>query len=245
MLTVDAKGLHYRELNEKIREVVRGGAKEIKLINVVGQRFIGDGLKGNDIKIDIHGVPGGDLAAFMDGPSITVYGNAQDHVSNTMNDGKVVVHGDAGDVLGYGMRGGKLFVKGDVGYRVGIHMKSYLGKIPAMVIGGRARDFFGEYMAGGIVVLLGLNSTGDDIVGNYLGTGMHGGTIFIRGCPSGYQLGKEVATLELTDDDGKTLSGLINEFAFELGFDAAEILAAGFTKISPVSTRPYGKLYAY
>ena len=62
---------------------------------------------------------------FMDGPTLEVFGNAQDGVGNTMNAGTVIVHGDAGDVLGYGMRGGKVFIKGDVGYRVGIHMKAY------------------------------------------------------------------------------------------------------------------------
>ena len=43
---------------------------------------------------------------FMDGPTVEVFGNAQDGVGNTMNGGTVVVHGNAGDVLGYGMRGG-------------------------------------------------------------------------------------------------------------------------------------------
>ena len=80
------------------------------------------------------------------------------------------------------MRGGKLYIEGNVGYRVGIHMKSYKEQFPVMIIGGRAEDFFGEYMAGGILVLLGLNAGADDssIVGNYIGTGMHGGVIYLR-----------------------------------------------------------------
>ncbi|MCL5292027.1 MAG: hypothetical protein M1548_05800 [Actinobacteria bacterium] len=243
-MIIDARGVHYRELNERIREAVVGGARELKLTNVVGQRYIGDGLRG-DVRIEIDGVAGNDLGAFMDGPTIVVNGNAQDHVANTMNDGKIVVRGDAGDVLGYGMRGGKLFIKGDVGYRIGIHMKSYLSKVPVLVIGGCARDFFGEYMAGGIIVLLGLNSNGRGLVGNYLGTGMHGGTIYLRSCPESYQLGKEVAALDLDDSDCEILSNLVEEFARDLDMDASEILNANFTKIAPVSTRPYGKLYAY
>ena len=96
------------------------------------------------------------MAAFMDGPTLIVHNNAQDDVSNTMNAGKVVVHGHAGDVLGYGMRGQAL-CKGDAGFRVGIHMKGYMDKAPVMIIGGTAGNFFGEYMAGGVLILLGIN----------------------------------------------------------------------------------------
>ncbi|HID18060.1 TPA: hypothetical protein EYP27_00795, partial [Candidatus Bathyarchaeota archaeon] len=126
------------------------------LKNVNGQRCIGGGIRAK-VKIIVEGVPGNDLAAFMDGPTIIVKSNAQDCVGNTMNDGKVVVHGNAGDALGYGMRGGRLFIKGDVGYRVGIHMKAYMDKNPVLIAGGFARDFLGEYMAGGFLIVLGLN----------------------------------------------------------------------------------------
>lgn len=244
---IDAKGLHYRELNEQVRAAVKNGEIEIKLANVNGQRYIGDAID-VPVNITMDGVPGADLGAFMNGPTITVHANAQDHVANTMNEGKIVVHGDAGDVLGYGMRGGKLFVKGDVGYRVGIHMKEYKDKIPVVVIGGTAGDFFGEYMAGGTLILLGLdtgNNGKDRIAGNYFATGMHGGVIYVRGQLEDYQLGKEVAVLELDDKDRETIKKYVTEFAEEVGLDAAEILKGDFIKIKAVSHRPYGNLYAY
>ena len=55
------------------------------------------------------------------------------------------------------MRSGKIFIKGDVGYRVGIHMKAYENLYPVIIIGGTAQDFLGEYMAGGLLIVLGLN----------------------------------------------------------------------------------------
>jgi glutamate synthase domain-containing protein 3 len=244
---IDAKGLHYRELNEKIREAVKSGETEIKLVNVNGQRYIGDAID-VPVSITMDGVPGADLGAFMNGPTINVYANTQDHVANTMNEGKIIIHGDAGDVLGYAMRGGKLFVKGDVGYRVGIHMKEYMDKVPVAVIGGTAGDFFGEYMAGGMLILLGLD-TGhngkDRIAGNYFGTGMHGGVIYLRGELEDYQLGKEVAVLELDDNDRDKIKMYVTEFAADVGLDADEILKSEFVKIKAVSHRPYGNLYAY
>ena len=60
-------------------------------------------------------------------------------------------------------------------------MKAYKDKIPVMIIGGCAGSFLGEYQAGGILVVLGLNASGRPIVGNFPCTGMHGGKLFLRG----------------------------------------------------------------
>jgi len=243
MMEIDAKGIYYRDLNQKIREAVAGGEKEILLHNVNGQRYIGAGIRGK-LNITVEGVPGNDLAAFMDGPTIIVKANAQDGVSNTMNDGKVVIHGNAGDVLGYGMRGGKLFVRGNVGYRVGIHMKAYREKSPLIITGGVAGGFLGEYMAGGIIILLGLNVK-NPIVGNYVGTGMHGGVIYIRGKVEEHQLGKDVIPSEPTDDDVKFLKGHLKEYCEHFNLDLEAVLDENFTKLLPLSQRPYETLYAY
>ena len=188
---IDARGVYYRQLNEAIREVIADGATTVRVTDVNGQRYIGTGLKAPGVRIEVEGTAGNDLAMFMDGPELHVFGNAQDGVGNTMNAGTVVIHGDAGDVLGYGMRGGRVFVKGDVGYRVGIHMKAYESLVPVMICGGNARDFFGEYMAGGILVLLGMNTQFPEqpLVGGYCGAGMHGGVIYLRGSVEQWQCG--------------------------------------------------------
>jgi len=244
MHKIDAKGVYYRQLNESVRAALADGNKEVHLVNVNGQRYIGDGIKAK-VKIIVDGVPGNDLAAFMNGPTIVVNSNAQDGIGNTMNDGKVIVHGMAGDVLGYGMRGGKLFIRGDVGYRVGIHMKSYKSQIPVIISGGRAGDFFGEYMAGGILILLGLDKTDRPFVGDYVGTGMHGGVIYLRGEFEDHQLGAEVGVKEINEEDEKTLEKLLREYADDFQLDYDEIRAKPFKKLVPISHRPYGKLYAY
>ena len=60
-VTIDAKGVHYTPLNQKIRKALEDGADEVIVNNVLGQRFIGDGLHG-DATIRVNGVAGGDLA---------------------------------------------------------------------------------------------------------------------------------------------------------------------------------------
>ena len=56
-------------------------------MNVNGQRYIGTGLRGEGLRIEVHGTPGQAVAMFMDGPTVEVFGNAQDGVGNTMNAG--------------------------------------------------------------------------------------------------------------------------------------------------------------
>jgi glutamate synthase domain-containing protein 3 len=245
VVTIDARGMFYRELNARLRQVASNGTRKIKLQNVYGQRYIGTDL-GRPIEIEIFGTPGNDLGAFMDGPRIIVHGNAQDGCGNTMNGGEIVVHGHAGDILGLSARGGKIFVREDVGYRAGIHMKEYQGKKPTVVIGGTAQDFLGEYMAGGILVLLGLNlEKGEQYKANFIGTGMHGGVVYMRGKVQAFQLGKEVGVAALDENDYLSLRELIGEFASHFDYNAEEILKYNFSKLLPLYVRPYGRLYAY
>ncbi len=245
-IKIDAQGLHYKILNQQIHDALGNGETDIELSHVNGQRYIADGLK-NDIRITVNGVPGNDLGIFMNGPVITVNNNAQDAVGNTMNGGKIIIKGMAGDVCGYGMRGGKLFVLKDVGYRVGIHMKGYKMLNPIIVIGGNAGDFLAEYMAGGVIVLLRMfgRQNGDSTTGDYLGAGMHGGTVYIRGGADKKKIGKGVDVAELTDEDYGILKGIIREYAEDLSLNADKILGERFEKLVPLSTRPYAKLYTY
>ncbi len=245
VVKIDAYGLSHKELNSRLREAVSNGTCKIELRNVYGQRYIGTDLN-KQIEIEIFGVPGNDLGAFMDGPMIIVRGNAQDGCGNTMNSGEIIVYGHAGDIIGLSARGGKIFVRDDVGYRAGIHMKEFQDKKPVLVIGGTAQDFFGEYMAGGVVILLGLNlREGEHHKARFIGTGMHGGVIYMRGSVDSYQLGKEIGVAELDEKDLQILKQHVGEFAHHFDCDAGEILKHNFSKLYPRWLRPYGRLYAY
>jgi len=245
VVKINASGIFYRELNARLKGAVSEGAHRVELHNVCGQRYIGTDLD-KPVEIEIFGTPGNDLGAFMHGPRIIVRGNAQDGCGNTMNEGEIVIHGHAGDILGLSARGGKIFVRDDVGYRAGIHMKEYGEKKPVLVIGGTAQDFLGEYMAGGILILLGLNlSEGQHHKANFIGTGMHGGVIYLRGSVDSYQLGKEVGMAELEEKDYEILQRFVGEFASHFGYDTKSILEHKFTKLAPRWLRPYGRLYTY
>ncbi len=240
--------LTYRQLNALIRQSIRENHTHIKLTDVFGQRFIAAGLE-KSVKLEIHGVPGNDLGIFMDGPKITVKGNAEDQIGNTMNEGRIVVEGDCRDVAGLSMRGGKIFVKGNAGYRIGIHMKEYKQKIPIIVIGGAAKEFFGEYMAGGILLSLGLKFETGSVsnlvqpVAPNVGSGIHGGRIYIRGeVPDGY-LGVGTVKKEISNEDIAVLKPIIEDYCKYFDVDRDFIWNRAFCKVVPGSHRPFAAYY--
>ena len=244
-VVINAQALSHRQLNARIRKALEEGASDVLLQNVRGHRYIGAGLRSAG-EIVVEGIPGNDLGCFMEGPRIVVRGNAQDGVANTVSSGTVVIHGHAGDVLAYGMRGGRLFVRGDAGYRVGIHMKEYRDRIPVVVVGGTAKDYFGEYMAGGTLVLLGLGRGPDEpLIGEFIGTGMHGGQILLRGAVEEWQLGKEVGQVEINDACWFELRRNLADFAREFDMATDTFQRHEFTRLIPVSHRPYGTIYVY
>ena len=240
---VNAESLYYRELNYILRAICKSGTKKVEIHSVCGQRYIGTDLD-STMQIEIYGTPGNDLGAFMNGPRITVHGNVQDACGNTMNDGSIVVHGCAGDLTANSMRGGKIFIRDGVGYRVGIHMKEYQNKKPTLVVGGVAQDFFAEYMAGGIALVLGLNmETDKKCVARFVGTGMHGGVIYTRG--DIFKLSEGCKIAKAGKRDMRIIEGSVREFCSYFGNNPVDVMDRQFYKITPLSKRPYEKLYSH
>ena len=236
-MLIDAKNMDYTALNSAVRKC--GG--ECRIVNCMGQRFIGAGLAGRRIAID--GIPGNALGAYLNGGEIVVGGNAQDAVGDTMNEGKIIVHGNIGDAAGYAMRGGQIFVKGDAGYRAGIHMKQYKDKVPVMVIGGRAGSFLGEYQAGGVIVVLGLHTDGKKIVHNFPCTGMHGGKIFLRGDCKDIAFPDQVTARIAEAADLEEIEKYVSEYCRLFSCSPEEVLNSPFTVVTPDSKNPYKQMY--
>ncbi len=229
---------HFKEANERVHRAL-DSFDTVELRDVFAQRYLGCAMPQGKTLL-IHGTPGNDMASYMDGGSIEVFGNAQDQIGNTMNDGTIVVHGRCGDAAGYAMRGGSIFIRDDCGWRVGIHMKQYERKCPCVVIGGNAGNFLGEYLAGGIIVLLG-------VAGEYLATGMHGGVIYLKNRLDEDRVLPGLVQEEVDEADREVLGRLLREynrcFAEDLG-TAVDETGEGFYRLHPESSRPYAAMYA-
>ena len=236
-MVINASGLDFTTLNEK----VRNAPVNCEITGGMGQRFIAAGLSRQEIKIS--GTPGNALGAYLNGASIEVLGNAQDAVGDTMNAGEIIINGSVGDAAGYAMRGGRIFVKGNAGYRAGIHMKAYREKLPVMVIGGRCGSFLGEYQAGGLIIVLGLNGDGKDIVGNFPCTGMHGGKLFLRSDCKNIAFPDRVNVGRATDEDKKEIEGFIKDYCSKFNLNFEEIINSDFTVVTPDTKNPYKQMY--
>ena len=242
-MSITAKNFHFKELNERIK----AAGSYVHIEDCFGQRYIGSAL--NEKTLIINGTPGNALGCYLDGAVIEVHGNAQDAAGDTMNDGKIIIHGNAGDALGYAMRGGSIFVRGNAGYRAGIHMKEYcsremnLEKKPVIIIGGKAGSFLGEYLAGGLIIVLGIGYEGEQPVGNFTGTGMHGGKIFIRTKIDLTALPAQVAVEIAGKDDLLEIEPFVKEFAANFNADASSLLQDQFFVLKPNAKNPYKQLY--
>lgn len=239
MTEIRAAEMSFQQLNEQIHTCQD---TEITLTDVMGQRYIASGLSGK--RLEIHGIPGNALGAYVDDCRVEVFGNAQDATGDTMNAGEIIIHGSSGDATGYAMRGGMILVEGNVGYRAGIHMKAYKDQVPVLVVGGEAGSFLGEYQAGGYVVVLGLNTTGRAPVGRFCAAGMHGGKIFLRTeAELPFDLPSQVSAHRADAKELEEIRPFVEKYAHAFGRNAAEILRGAFQVLIPNTANPYKSLY--
>lgn len=207
-MVVDAAGLDYRRVNKMVAEAFAKGVEEVDVVNVNGHRYLGVNVPPGRF-LNIYGTAGNCLANFNKGGFITVYGNAEDDVADAMYGGRVVIHGNAGDVLAQAFQAGEIFVRGSAGNRVAIQMREFRENKPVLVVGGRVDDYLGEYMAGGVVAVLGVDSLDSDecLVGRYVATGMVGGVIYVRGRVDMWRIGLQPPR----EDVKRYLRGLLLE----------------------------------
>ena len=181
---------------------------------------------------------------FMSGPTIIVHGNADHAPGNTMDNGRIVIHGSAGDAVAHSMRGGRVYVRDNIGYRGGIHMKQYMNKRPILIVGGAARAFLGEYMAGGLLIVLGL--TGSLLLKNGVSEvvfTVERSSYVVRWILT--YLGVGAKQTPATDEEKAMITPFIEDFAQVFGIDAKALISSGYTRISPASARPFANKYTW
>ncbi|MCK4738128.1 MAG: glutamate synthase large subunit, partial [Sulfurimonas sp.] len=141
----------------------------------VAQYYGDKGLNSGTIKINLTGIAGQALGAFLiPGVSIYLNGVANDYIGKGMHGGRIVItsnnegenYSAGGNTCLYGATGGKLYISGSVGERFAVRNSGAL----AIVEG--TGDNACEYMTGGVVVILGRS-------GINFGAGMTGGISFV------------------------------------------------------------------
>ncbi|MGH2628280.1 MAG: glutamate synthase [Anaerolineales bacterium] len=252
--SVDASGLGYGEVNQRVLELAARGAREVHVHRVNGQRYLGLSLLRAGYTQGVHlvitGTPGNCLANFNAGLDYTVVGNVADDVADTMHAGRVVVHGDARDVLGQALQGGEIYVRGNVGNRCALQMREYRERRPYLLVGGRTDDYLGEYMGGGVVMVLGIDGQGawmpTPLVGAFAGTGMVGGTIYVRGPVPARLVGLNPPREDiLTYLSALVVEGVIDEATYQQLAQSEEFTRSSLARALPEAvTRQLRRFYA-
>ena len=121
-------------------------------------------------------------------------------------------------------------------------MKAYESKVPMLIIGGCAGSFLGEYQAGGLIIVLNLENNPHP-VGNFCGTGMHGGKIFLCGSSAPRQLPSQVLIEQASQSSLDEIREPVAEFCRYFGYDADRILNRSFYVLTPNTSNPYRQLY--
>ncbi len=232
---IDAGGLHYRELNGMVQGATREDVREIDIENVHGHPYIGTGLR-KSLRIRVRGDAGDDLGAFMYGPDIEVEGSVGRGLGNSMSRGRIVVRGSAGEGAGTGMKGGCILIGGHVGPRAALHMQELWYGRPVMVVGGTAGDLLGEYMAGGVVVVLDLRGGSGKGSPRGIGSGMSGGAIYFRGCLRREQVAGEARLQLVKGEELGEVTVWVHEFARLFGEDTEVLLSGVFTRVTAAHT---------
>ena len=142
-------------------------------------------------------------------------------------------------------RGGCVYILGDAGYRAGVHMKAYEENRSTLVVGGRTGSFLGEYLAGGLIVVLGLGYEGEDVTGFFCGNGMYAGTIYLRTAKAPVNLSDKLVLRHVDEKEREAvLRPVVAPFAATFSLDVEECLSGDFIAIEADKSKTYSQLYA-
>ena len=184
--SIDVEKLQCKELNKKIKELMKKGYGTIVLKNPGAKHSLGVGIL-QKLNLIIEGSLGYFGVGSIDGPIVRISGRVGWSCAENMMSGKVVIEKNAGSCFGAAIRGGDLICKGSVGARSGIDMKG-----GTIIIGGDAGAFTGFMMQRGRIIICG-------DVGANLGDSLYDGTIFVGGKIK--SLGADAVETEMTDLD--------------------------------------------
>ncbi len=103
--------------------------------------------------------------------------------------------------------------------------------------------FFGEYQAGGLIVVLALHTDGKPVTGYFPCTGMHGGKMVFRGDVSRVPFPSQVTAHAAAEADKAEFAPYVREYCRLFGRDAEAMLRDPYTVVTPDSKNPYKQMY--
>ena len=218
---VDGNRVSSRVLEEQIQEAVSQGHRRIEVI-AYGQHGIGGRLwkAGNEqVHVKINGPSGQRVGSFgFDNTFIEVMGPVSDDVGWLNAGAKIVVHGNAANGACNAMAQGKVYVAGNIGAR-GMTMTKANPRFspPELWVLGSVGDYFGEFMAGGIAVVCGIEAhRPENVLGYRPLVGMVSGKVFFRGPHNGFSR-NDAKMMPISDESFQWLIENLEIFLEKIG----------------------------
>lgn len=163
--------------------IPRPATNGIHISGHIGQ-FSGDRVDAERI---YHGTLGSYGASYTSGVgSFELYGCAEQNAFEASSIRQVIIHGNVSMMFGNSYKGQVALVRGRADTRAFQQLRPYAGHEPVAIIGENAGTYAFKMMSGGVGMVLGLSQLGREdrdtpFVGEFLGTGMVGGRIYVRG----------------------------------------------------------------
>jgi len=205
MVRIDLKTMKTREVNRKLKELIKT-EKEIELDNPHSIHNFATALIGRGT-ITIHGSTGFYTGGFLEGPTLIVKGNTGWYTGDNMMSGEIIVEMNTGSNAGPSMVGGTILIKGNSGSRAGWGMKG-----GNLIVCGNVGRWTGKMTLGGRIVVLGE-------VGEGIGESMYNGVIHVLDPAVGEKLGGNVQVIPIIDSEKEELEKIFHTYGIDQPVD--------------------------
>ena len=205
MARLDLKGMTSREVNRRLREMIKT-EDEIILVHPESMHNLAAALIGEG-RVVVEGSGGYYAGDFLEGPSLIIKANTGWYTGSNMMAGEIIVEGNAGSNAGPSMIGGNLVIRGSTGSRCGFGMKG-----GNLIVCGNTGRWTGGMALGGRIVVLGS-------VGPGLGESMYGGVIDTADPDAASKLGGNVYIEPVSEAEKAEVAALFEKYGIERGVD--------------------------
>jgi len=213
---IDKNRVESRILEEEIQKAVLSGHRHIE-VSAYGQHGIGGRLwrsQDEPVHIRVEGHSGQRTGSMgLPGTTVEIMGPASDDVGWLNTGAEIIVHGHASNGVGNAMAQGKIFIGGNLGSRA-MTMTKHNPKFepPELWVLGSTGDYFGEFMAGGVAVVCGINAQKSwNLLGHRPLVGMVSGKVFVRGTLKEYSK-KDAKVIPIENGDWRWLTDNLKVF---------------------------------
>jgi len=205
MVRLDLKGLSPRDVNRKLKELIKT-EEEIEVVNTHSIHNFATALVGQG-KITLHGSTGFYTGGFLEGPTLIVKGNTGWYTGDNMLAGEIIVEMNTGSNAAPSMLGGTVVIRGNSGSRAGWGMKG-----GNLIVCGNVGRWTGKMTLGGRIVVLGE-------VGEGVGESMYNGVIHVLDPAAEEKLGGNVKVAPIDDKEKKEVESLFKKYGIEVGVE--------------------------